>query len=260
MGGTVSRFPKCMTQHIFCRCHQNFRAAVRSCPILVGQSAELAMLMLALAWLALWGESDRPGRGCQMKRRQIPGNCLDNMAFVRYYGLMAEYARVNTSALDAANYVLELAESEGMSLDPITLQKILYYCQCWSLHDGQRLFDDPVEAWKNGPVVRCVWKAYSGSSVIRKADSPRYFELAHDQMDLIQGVWEMLKKSHGFTLSRQTHKPDTAWSKARGEIPETAPSDRELALGDMAEDAAKVHRSIAGELSSIWDDVIRCER
>ena len=40
------------------------------------------------------------------------------------------------------------------------------------------------------------WKAYSGSSAIRKAESPRYLELLPQQMDLIKGVWEMLKKFH----------------------------------------------------------------
>ena len=82
---------------------------------------------------------------------------------------------VKTSALDAANFILVLAEKENAPIDPITLQKILFFCQCWSLHDGKRLFDDPVEAWKNGPVVPSVWKAYSGSSNIRRADCPRYF-------------------------------------------------------------------------------------
>lgn len=173
---------------------------------------------------------------------------------------MPEYVRVNTSALDAANYILELAQGDRVPLDPMMLQKILYYAHCWSLHDGQRLFDDGVEAWVHGPVVPNVWKAYSGSSKIRDADCPRYFELSHDQMDLIQGVWEMLKKSDGATLSKKTHKPDTAWAKARGDLPHTAPSDRELSLADMAADAAAIHRAIERQLSDVWDDVIGCER
>lgn len=168
---------------------------------------------------------------------------------------MPKFFWVNTTALDAANYVLALAEKEGVVIDPITLQKILFYCQCWSLHDGIRLFDDPVEAWKHGPVVRSVWKAFSGSTKIHPADSPRFYELAPDQMDLIFGVWETLKNTHGTALSRKTHEPDTAWRKARGGLPDTADSNNELSLEDMAEEAGKIRRETERKLSASWDDV-----
>jgi uncharacterized phage-associated protein len=170
---------------------------------------------------------------------------------------MPKFTRVNTTALDAANYILNLAEEDGVPMDAITLQKILFHCQCWSLSDGQRLFDEPVEAWKHGPVVRSVWKAYSGSGNIRRSDDPRFYELAPDQMDLIQGVWQTLKNIHGFTLSKKTHEPGSAWSKARGGLPPTADSDRPIDLADMAEEAARVQRETQKALLASWDDLVR---
>lgn len=173
---------------------------------------------------------------------------------------MPEFPRVRTCALDVANYLLSLAEQEKVAMDPMKLQKILYFCQCWSLFDGSRLFDDPVEAWRHGPVVRTVWKAHSGSSNIRPADSPRFFELASDQMEMIQGVWEMLKNQSGLALSRKTHMPDTAWRKARHGLPDTADSDQPIDLREMAEDAAKIHQGVEAKLSAAWKDVIECEQ
>lgn len=171
---------------------------------------------------------------------------------------MQRFPRVNTSALDAANYILDLAGKDGLDIDPITLQKILFYCQCWSLREGHRLFDDAVEAWKHGPVVRSVWKAHSGHSKIRPADEPRYFDLDPQQMDLVRSVWEALKGTHGFVLSKLTHEPGTAWRNARRDLPDTAPSGHELSLEDMATEAARIQESAQKALSDSWDDVVRC--
>ncbi|WP_334139502.1 Panacea domain-containing protein [Thermovirga lienii] len=50
-----------------------------------------------------------------------------------------------------AKYILE--QTEGMTV--WKLQKLIYYCQAWSLvWDHSPLFDEAIEAWANGPVVR----------------------------------------------------------------------------------------------------------
>ncbi len=167
---------------------------------------------------------------------------------------MQKFARVNTTALDAANYILVLAQRDGIPIDPLTLQKILYYCQCWALRDGQKLFDDPIEAWKHGPVVRAVWKAFSGSSKIAPRENP-FYELAADQMELVQGVWESLKHIPGTTLSGMTHESDSSWSKARGDLPKTAVAARPLALDAMALDAEKIRSAAENRLGAVWNDL-----
>jgi uncharacterized phage-associated protein len=71
--------------------------------------------------------------------------------------------------LELAKYLLflnkeeaEQAEDEAASdIDPMKLQKLLYYCQGYSLGTtGRLLFGDVIEAWKYGPVVRAVYKEY----------------------------------------------------------------------------------------------------
>lgn len=179
------------------------------------------------------------------------------MGFVWYTIGVRKFCRVNSSALDAANYLLQLAKQDGEVLDAITLQKLLYYAQCWSLRDGYRLFDDDVEAWKHGPVVRSVYKAYSGAAKIVPPESP-FIELTPDQMDLIQAVWAARKGVHGFTMSRAIHQdPSSAWSKARESLPATAESRQRLSLQDMAEDAERIELAAQQRLRDLWKDAER---
>ena len=69
----------------------------------------------------------------------------------------------SVSALDVAAYILS-------HLGPMTtmkLQKIVYYCQAWSLvWDEKLLFKEDIEAWANGPVVRELFNYHRGQYMI----------------------------------------------------------------------------------------------
>lgn len=63
------------------------------------------------------------------------------------------------SALDVAQFILE----RRGPMTAMKLQKLVYYSQVWSIvWDDDRLFPEPIEAWKNGPVVRSLWEATRG--------------------------------------------------------------------------------------------------
>ena len=48
-------------------------------------------------------------------------------------------------------------------IDTFKLQKLLYYSQAWHLvWDGEPLFEDEIEAWAAGPVVRSVYVGHRG--------------------------------------------------------------------------------------------------
>jgi uncharacterized phage-associated protein len=73
------------------------------------------------------------------------------------------------NVLDLAKYLLYLNKKEAeqagdeavSDIDPMKLQKLLYYCQGYSLGiTGRVLFEDNIEAWRYGPVVRSVYKEY----------------------------------------------------------------------------------------------------
>lgn len=64
------------------------------------------------------------------------------------------------SALDVAQYILE----QRGPMTTMKLQKLVYYSQVWSVvWDDDVLFSEPIEAWKNGPVVRALWEDTRGN-------------------------------------------------------------------------------------------------
>ncbi|HSX11345.1 MAG TPA: type II toxin-antitoxin system antitoxin SocA domain-containing protein, partial [Chlamydiales bacterium] len=64
------------------------------------------------------------------------------------------HTELPVSVLDVAAYILEKQPKN----EPITawkLQKLVYYCQAWSLvWDEKPLFKEKILAWANGPVVK----------------------------------------------------------------------------------------------------------
>src|SRR5271155_135407 len=72
-------------------------------------------------------------------------------------------------ALDVARYLIRLGydtehPDESVLISPLRLQKLLYYCQGWSLGLlGRPLFRQPLEAWKRGPVVVEVYERFQGT-------------------------------------------------------------------------------------------------
>ncbi|OTG65846.1 Panacea domain-containing protein [Acinetobacter silvestris] len=65
------------------------------------------------------------------------------------------------TAMDIANYIVELVNNNAAMkgiLTPIKLQKILYYVYVNCLvNRNEKLFEQPIEKWKFGPVVSCVY-------------------------------------------------------------------------------------------------------
>ena len=55
------------------------------------------------------------------------------------------------SVFDVAKYVLK----KTGQITTMKLQKLVYYCQAWSLAwDGKPLFPEEFKAWANGPVCQ----------------------------------------------------------------------------------------------------------
>ncbi len=63
-----------------------------------------------------------------------------------------------STADDVARYVLDRHAMTAMKM-----QKLVYYAQAWTLaRTGEPLFDEPIEAWVNGPVVRALYDQHRG--------------------------------------------------------------------------------------------------
>lgn len=64
-------------------------------------------------------------------------------------------------ANSVANRVIQVAAENGCRVDPLKLQKLLYYIQGIHLAVyNEPAFSDSVEAWKYGPVVRDVYERF----------------------------------------------------------------------------------------------------
>ncbi len=126
------------------------------------------------------------------------------------------------SAIHVARILIELAE-EDRDVDQelmthMKLQKLLYYVQGWSLaRRGQSAFDDQLEAWAHGPVVRAVHNQLRGTgknpiAKIQLEEGP----VDADLRSFIACVWMDYRSLSAIELRNVTHKESPwkdAWAK-----------------------------------------------
>ena len=65
------------------------------------------------------------------------------------------------NAIEVAQWLLAEAQNQNLTITPMQLQKILYYCQGEYIGmTGHPLFFDDIEAWEHGPVTPSVYREY----------------------------------------------------------------------------------------------------
>ena len=69
---------------------------------------------------------------------------------------------VMATALRISEYILCVAQEYGDLITNLKLQKLLYYAQAWFMvnNNGEKLFEDDIEAWQYGPLVPAVYDQY----------------------------------------------------------------------------------------------------
>jgi uncharacterized phage-associated protein len=135
-------------------------------------------------------------------------------------------------ALDVARRLIQLSyrhdsPEESDLLCPLRLQKLLYYVQGWSLAlRGRPAFDEPIEAWTLGPVVRTVYDAFKPmcAQVIVPAVAGEPSGLSASDEQLIQTVWREYQKFSASELIRRIHN-ERPWKDARGNLAAGAKSN-----------------------------------
>jgi uncharacterized phage-associated protein len=115
------------------------------------------------------------------------------------------------NVFDVAQYIVEL---QG-ELTAMKLQKLIYYCQAWhTVWAEETLFDERIEAWKDGPVCPALWKEHAQAfkvSEISRGDSD---ELTKRERKTIKKVLDYYGKKSAQWLSDLTHSEDP-WLDAR---------------------------------------------
>ncbi|HEX8064537.1 MAG TPA: type II toxin-antitoxin system antitoxin SocA domain-containing protein [Allosphingosinicella sp.] len=126
---------------------------------------------------------------------------------------------------DIANYVLDTAETRGVPITNLSLQKLLYFVHGWfySIYD-RPLVRNKFEAWQHGPVQRVIYDQFkvcrnapirglratyidpeNGESVYREPT------VDPDHARLIDQVLDKYEKFSAGQLVEQSHVEDGPW-------------------------------------------------
>jgi uncharacterized phage-associated protein len=137
------------------------------------------------------------------------------------------------TALDVGAYILrETCEPNG-SLVTRALQKWTYYAQAWSLAwDGKPLFAEPVEAWKDGPVVRQLYRAHAYKWTVSQIPNGDADALSDAECAVVDAVLDYYGSYTYDQLIEMTHE-ERPWLEARGTAPAGAHSTAEISQAAM---------------------------
>jgi uncharacterized phage-associated protein len=141
-------------------------------------------------------------------------------------------------AMDVARTLIWAAEAEEEPdrLTNMRLQKLLYYVQAWSMvNRGQPIFNEKIEAWTHGPVVRDVFDRlkHHGSNTIDPNEAGAYeHPPSQDDEQFIRSVWEAYRDYSTTSLREMTHNEDP-WKHARNGSEPTVACDHEITVDSL---------------------------
>lgn len=120
------------------------------------------------------------------------------------------------SSIEVANKLLELAKTDKKTLTPMQLIKLVFLCHGWMLGlYGRHLINDPVEAWRYGPVIPELYKAikHFRSNPVTHINSEDALAFDDEEIDIINQVYKVYGNWNGIQLSSLTHEKNSPWEK-----------------------------------------------
>lgn len=120
------------------------------------------------------------------------------------------------SVRDVALYILE---TEGQ-MGTMKLQKLVFYCQAYSLAWFKRpMFQEDVEAWIHGPVIRGLWNlhrrlfSFSAAELKEKAPDADWSLLTSTDRRVVRSILNSVGALSGLDLRDRTHD-ESPWIDA----------------------------------------------
>jgi len=115
------------------------------------------------------------------------------------------------------------------------LQKLLYYCQAWSLvWEEEALFRERIEAWAFGPVVPEIFSVHKGEVSVASWPNGDPKHLSKPQKETVDAVMRFYGDKSGQWLSDLTHS-EAPWKDARHGYGRFERSSQEISLAAMQE-------------------------
>ncbi|WP_041417201.1 Panacea domain-containing protein [Serratia plymuthica] len=137
------------------------------------------------------------------------------------------------SAIAVANAFIEKAKKLGISdISPMKIQKLVYFAHAWMLAAEDRpLIDEPVMAWKFGPVIQSIYHEFKGygsgnitspgtifehdenaNSIIKmRFVAPEIPDSDKDALSIVDAILDVYGDKSAFFLSNLTHEHGSAW-------------------------------------------------
>ncbi len=119
-----------------------------------------------------------------------------------------------------ANWFVERAKEEGVSLTIMKLVKIVYMAHGWCLAALNRplIEEGEVEAWDYGPVIPDVYYTFRvkgvGTASVSKFPRDNWKrDIDPDARKLLEEVWNRYKNKSALQLSDLTHTTEGPWEK-----------------------------------------------
>jgi uncharacterized phage-associated protein len=135
------------------------------------------------------------------------------------------------SVYDVAAYILGVRGR----MTAMKLQKLVYYCQAWSLvWDEAPLFDESIEAWANGPVVPALYNLHRGEYYVSQLVQGDATSLNTNQIETITEVLSFYGEKTSQWLSDLTHM-EAPWLEARKGLSPGQRGSQVISHSSMAE-------------------------
>lgn len=135
------------------------------------------------------------------------------------------------TVFDVAKYIL----NKKGRLTTAKLQKLVYYCQAWSLvWDEEPIFEEKIEAWANGPVVPALFRHHQGQFFVtaRGITNGKTRNLNKSEKETIDAVLNHYGDKSAQWLIDLTHL-ENPWKNARHDCEPGDRCNREISLADM---------------------------
>ena len=118
------------------------------------------------------------------------------------------------TALAVADKLIRLARENETPITPMQVQKLTYFSHAWHLGLGYGpLFQDAVESWQYGPVIRSVYHALKsyGSEPVTEPLLAEEETFTWPEATVIRAIYQQYGELGGIRLSQMTHAEGSPW-------------------------------------------------
>lgn len=119
-------------------------------------------------------------------------------------------------AVELAKEIVYISKENSLYISNLQLQKVMYYVQGNFIKEfKEKAFDDAIECWPYGPVVRRVWRLFNifGRKPLNNFASESVLKLRSEEKNIIIRVLRDKLKMNVWELVDCTHK-EFPWKNA----------------------------------------------